>query len=97
MILKWLAKKISEHIELEEMQELEDLYVYVEELEAKLNLLRTEIWEYVDGTLQPLSRRIGQRLRRNETQELNTEGTMKKGGLMSSEEYKKYHGTTNKT
>lgn len=77
----------------EVLDELDEIEARISELEAKQTAFQTEIWEYVDGVLQPLNKRMATRLRRSEEKDLNTTETFKKGGLISpreAEERRKY-------
>jgi hypothetical protein len=90
----WLANRVAKVLEDEREADIEELFAYCEELEAKLSSFRAEIWEYVDGTLQPLNKRIAQRLRREGEKELNSEEVSQKhGGLMTAEQMRQ-HGFT---
>lgn len=46
--------------------EIENVCTEITEIKAKHNVFRQEIFEYMDGILQPLNKRMTQRLRRQE-------------------------------
>lgn len=72
----------------EVMEELAESDARLAELEAKMTAFQTEMWEYVDGTLQPLNKRVATRLRRQK-ESLNQEednNLLMKPGMISREQ-----------
>lgn len=58
----------------------------VAKLRAELEVSSTELWEFMDGTLQPLSMRLSTRLKRQDKKDqkdLSSEETTKRGGILS--------------
>jgi len=60
----------------------DELYSFLEEIEGlktKNNIDHAELWEYIEGVVEPLNRRIATRIKRAEkTEDLN----IKKSGMI---------------
>lgn len=67
-MLNWLREWLSlDNQELKELYEISEQHESdISELRGKIGVLRAEMWEYVDGSMKPLSKRIKQRLNRDE-------------------------------
>ena len=90
-MLNWLREWLSlDNRELEEVYDIcEQHESDIRELRSKVEVLRAEMWEYVDGSIRPLSKRIKQRLNRDE-KDINT--TIPSGIIRPSGG--KLHGTS---
>lgn len=90
-MFNWLRRLLKIEIppDIEELNaDMDDVFNELNELRARQTAFEVEIWEYIEGTLQPLNKRIATRLRRSEPKDINTgEPMQKKGGII-----KDWHG-----
>lgn len=62
-------------------KDIGDVISSVQELESKQTVFHQEIFEYMDGVLQPLNKRMATRLKREE-KDINTQVSTKQGGII---------------
>lgn len=63
-------------------EEMNNVCADITELKAKQNAFHQEIFEYMDGVLQPLNKRMATRLRREEKDLNEPEPSKKRGGML---------------
>lgn len=84
----WLRKILGNKVspDLDELDaDIEDIYLQLEAIQAKQSSFELEIWDYISGILEPLNKRVSQRIRRSEQKELNSEEPIqKKGGIIKN-------------
>lgn len=60
-------------------EDIENIFVEMQEIKTKQNLFHQEIFEYMDGVMTPLNKRMNQRLRREQQTDLKDEGDSRRG------------------
>jgi len=81
-VLNWLRRWLSS-----DEQDIDSIYTIIEELETEIAELKTrlnvsilEVYDFINGKVDPFTRRMSQRMRRQDQQEdLNTSPTKKTG------------------
>lgn len=63
-------------------QDIDELHAQVTEFKSKQNTFHEEIFDYVDGVLTPMSKRMNQRNQRAKQKDLSNEETISKGGII---------------
>lgn len=63
-------------------EDMEEVISEITEMKSKMNVFHQEIFEYMDGILQPLNKRMATRLKREDKQNLNSAESTKRGGII---------------
>lgn len=62
--------------------ELDEFHAEIKEFKSKQNTFHEEIFDYVDGVLTPMSKRMNQRNQRAKQKDLSNEESTSKGGII---------------
>lgn len=70
----------------EVLKEMGKINIRLSQLDAEFEAFQLDLYDYVDDTLKPLTKRVGAKLRRSDKEDLNTSEPSRKKAILSGED-----------